>query len=386
MRRLAIALLVLAGLAAAAYLAFRPQAALQDLGASVVESTPQVVEGFARAYDVTPMEFPRDLGPHPQFQTEWWYYTGNLETADGRHFGYELTFFRRALAPPDQLPPRSSQWATNQIYLAHFTLTDVDGGQFHAFERISRGAAGLAGAQSEPHYAVWLEDWRVEMTGADTFELHAASEGLRLELSLRDEKGPVLQGEQGLSRKGAEPGNASYYYSQPRLASQGSVTIGDETLAVSGQSWKDHEFSTSVLNSEQIGWDWFSLQLNDGYELMLYNLRRADGQPDPFSSGTLIAPDGGTTALSGDDFTITALGSWRSPHSGAEYPMGWRIELPAHGVELDVQPYLRDQELNLTFVYWEGAVHLTGRHQGAAVSGVGYVELTGYAAPFNGDF
>jgi predicted secreted hydrolase len=250
---------------------------------------------------------------------------------------------------------------------------------------LSRGAAGLAGAQGDP-YAVWLEDWRVEATGANTYELHAANEDLAIELALTDEKGPILQGDRGYSQKSAELGNASYYYSQTRLASQGTITIGDERFEVSGLSWKDHEFSTAVLSDEQVGWDWFSIQLDDGYELMLYALRRADGSPDAFSSGTLIAPDGSTTHLAHDDFEISALATWRSPHSGAEYPMGWQIRIPSQQIELEITPYLRDQELNLTFIYWEGAVHLQGRHAGQAVSGVGYVELTGYAAPFNGQF
>jgi predicted secreted hydrolase len=371
-------------LVAAAYLAFAPAVEPDELSAEVV-STPQVIEGFTRAEGVRPFTFPQDFGPHPDFQTEWWYYTGNLKTADGRHFGYELTFFRRALAPLAQLPPRSSEWATNQIYLAHFTLTDVDGEDFYAFERLSRGAAGLAGAQGDP-YAVWLEDWRVEASGANSYQLRAANEGLAIELTLTDEKGPILQGDRGYSQKSAELGNASYYYSQTRLAAQGTITIGDEHFEVSGLSWKDHEFSTAVLSNEQVGWDWFSIQLDDGYELMLYDLRRADGSPDAFSSGTLIAPDGSTTHLAHDDFEISALSSWRSPHSGAEYPMGWRIRIPSQQIELEVTPYLRDQELNLTFIYWEGAVHLQGSHAGQAVGGVGYVELTGYAAPFNGQF
>lgn len=384
MRRLAPLLLLVLGLAAAAYFAFRPPARPDNLNASV-QSTPQVIEGFARAEGPRELSFPADFGPHPDFQTEWWYYTGNLETADGRHFGYQLTFFRRGLLPPSQLPPRGSQWATGQVYMAHFTITDVQASDFYATERFSRGAAGLAGAQGEP-YAVWLEDWRVEATGPDTFSLYAANEGLHLELSLHDAKGPILQGDRGYSRKGEEPGNASYYYSQTRLLTEGRLTIGDETFQLSGLSWKDHEFSTSVLTSEIAGWDWFSLQLNNGYELMLYQLRAADGSVLPRSSGTLVAPDGSTTQLFAGDFVLTPLSQWRSPHSGAEYPASWRISLPAHNLQLEVTPYLSDQELLHTFTYWEGAVRISGSQGGQSVSGSGYVELTGYAEPFNGDF
>jgi predicted secreted hydrolase len=373
-------LILVAGLA----YAFWPQAEADDLNAVVV-STPETIEGFARAEGVAPLIFPRDFGPHPEYQTEWWYYTGNLETADGRHFGYQLTFFRRGLLPPSQLPGRSSDWATNQIYMAHFTLSDVDGESFQAYERFSRGAAGLAGAQADP-YRVWLEDWQVELTAPDTYSLRAANDEIAIDLTLTDAKGPILQGDQGYSQKGAEPGNASYYYSQTRLESEGQVTIDGENFAVSGLSWKDHEYSTAVLGADEVGWDWFSLQFSDGYELMLYSLRHADGSVDPYSSGTLIAPDGSATHLAREDFIIQAQGSWRSPHTEAEYPMGWVIRIPSQQLEFEITPCLRDQELNLTFIYWEGAVQVSGTHAGATISGVGYVELTGYAEPFNGQF
>lgn len=383
MRRLLPITLLFAAAAALIY-SFWPAAQDEDLNAVVV-STPISIEGFRRAEGVAPLNFPADFGPHPDFQTEWWYYTGNLETADGRHFGYQLTFFRRGLLPPSQVPGRESDWATNQIYMAHFTLTDVDGESFLAYERFSRGAAGLAGAQADP-YRVWLEDWQVKLTGPNTYQLTAANENIAIDLTLTDEKGPILQGDQGYSQKGAEPGNASYYYSQPRLVSVGSVRIGDETFAVSGLSWKDHEYSTAVLAADEVGWDWFSLQFSDGYELMLYNLRRADGSIAAFSSGTLIAPDGSTTALAYGDFVITAQDTWHSPQTGADYPMGWSVSVPSADLEFEITPYLRDQELDLTFIYWEGAVQISGTHRGDAISGAGYVELTGYAAPFNGQF
>jgi len=384
MRR-AIAILVLLLVATvAAFYAVRPQPESDELSAQVV-STPDSIAGFARAERPAALSFPTDFGPHPDYQTEWWYYTGNLETADGRHFGYELTFFRSALLPASQAPERISDWVANQIYMAHFSVTDVQGESFRAFERFSRGAAGLAGAQAGP-YQVWLEDWRVEQTGENTYYLVAANEDLALDLELHDAKGPILQGIDGYSQKGPEPGNASYYYSETRLETQGQITIGSETFAVSGLSWKDHEYSTAVLSAGQVGWDWFSIQLDDGYELMLYQIRQADGSIDPFSSGTLIAPDGGTQPLSRADFEITPQGSWRSPHSAADYPMGWHISIPSIDLELDLDPYLEDQELNLTVIYWEGAVQIMGSHNGQAVNGVGYVEMTGYAEPFNGQF
>jgi predicted secreted hydrolase len=216
--------------------------------------------------------------------------------------------------------------------------------------------------------------------------LSAQNEGLAIELTLADGKGPVAHGEAGYSQKGPDPGNASHYYSQTRLLAEGSIQIGDEAFEVSGQGWSDHEYSTSVLSAGQVGWDWFAIQLDDGSEVMMYIIRRADGSIDPFSSGTLIAPDGSTQALAREDFAIQAHDLWRSPHSGAEYPLGWTVSIPSAGLQLELSPYLLDQELNLSTIYWEGAVQISGSRDGHLIGGMGYVEMTGYAEPFNGDF
>lgn len=340
--------------------------------------------GYRHADGSLALEFPRDFGPHNDFQSEWWYYTGNLQTAQGRHFGFQLTFFRRAIQPAEQRQPRDSDWAAEQVYMAHFTLTDVDAGSFRYFERFSRGSAGLAGAEIDPTYAVWLEDWSVEQVGEDAYRLRAAQDGLALDLRLTDQRGPVLQGENGLSVKGPEPGNASYYYSQTRLLAEGMIRVPEGEFTVSGLSWKDHEYSTSALSPGVVGWDWFSLQLDDGSDLMLYRLRQQDGSEDPFSSGTLVRADGSTRTLTPEDFRITATGEWRSPHSGATYPAGWRIEIPSENLKFEITPYLADQELNLSFVYWEGAVQLRGTQAGQPVTGNGYVELTGYESSMQG--
>ncbi|HEY4718587.1 MAG TPA: lipocalin-like domain-containing protein [Anaerolineales bacterium] len=376
---LAMGVLALAGL-------FLARSAGDDTElAAQVRATPRSIEGFTRASGPQPFDFPTDFGPHPDYRTEWWYYIGNLDTADGRHFGFELTFFRVALLPANLAAPRASDWAANQIYMAHFALTDVSGGQFHAFQRFARGALGLAGAQASP-FRVWLEDWQVAQAGEGIYLLKAANEGLALELRLIDRKGPVPHGEEGYSQKGPDPGNASYYYSQTRLQVEGDIYIGDETFAVSGLSWSDHEYSTSVLSAGQVGWDWFAIQLDDGSEVMLYAVRRADGSIDPFSSGTLIEADGSTQTLGLEDFAIETLDLWRSPHTDAEYPSGWKLTIPSAGLQLELSPYLLDQELKLSTIYWEGAVEISGTQHGQPVSGVGYVELTGYAEPFNGDF
>ncbi|HEY3569414.1 MAG TPA: lipocalin-like domain-containing protein [Thermoanaerobaculia bacterium] len=354
-----------------------PHASLSVAGALRTSSD----QGYAKALAPREFHFPADHGPHPEFRTEWWYYTGNLATAEGRRFGFQLTFFRSALAPT--APERASAWATRQAWLAHFTVSDVAGKRFHSFERWSRGAVGLAGAQGEP-FRVWVKDWAAE--GAPVFPMRLrAAEGpggeTAIDLVLQEGKPPVLQGERGLSRKGAEPGDASYYYSLTRMPTSGTVRVDGQSFPVTGASWMDREWSTSSLGRDQVGWDWLALQLSDGWDVMLYRLRRADGSADPTSSGTLIAPDGASRPLHLTDFQLEGSGEWRSPRSGARYPARWRVRVPGEELDLDVRPLLADQELDVSFRYWEGAVAIEGTHHGRPVQGQGYVELTGYAAP-----
>ncbi len=355
---------------------------------SRVEGLPQIdanIEGFSRAEGPPDFVFPQDHGPHPDFLTEWWYYTGNLEGADGQRFGYQLTFFRRAVRPAAERIERESDWSAEQIYLAHFALSDIRGGKFHAFERYERGAAGLAGATADPLYRVWLHDWQVEQTGEDTFRLSAKAGEVALDLTLTDRKGITLQGDRGYSRKGAEPGNASLYYSQTRLESAGRVALDGESIPVTGWSWLDREISTSVLSDGQIGWDWFAIQLDDGSEMMLFHIRNKDGSIAEYSQGTFIAPDGTATSLKREDFSITPEATWRSPHSGGVYPSRWRLQVPGQNIDLRVEPLMADQELQVSVVYWEGAVRVSGSRNGAPVSGYGYTELTGYAQSLEGD-
>ncbi len=349
-------------------------------------------EGFLRATGPKDLVFPADHGPHLDYQTEWWYYTGNLVAPGGQRFGYQLTFFRRALVPPPLRSERESQWAADQVYMAHFALTDVEDRSYHAFERFSRGAAGLAGAQATP-YRVWLDDWQVEEVEPGVTRLRAQigpadaaeSQGtLSLDLLLKDRKGPILQGDRGFSPKGPQPGNASYYYSLTRMETRGTVHIGEVRYQVSGLSWMDHEWSTSGLAADQIGWDWFSIQLDDGSELMVFQLRKEDGSIDLYSSGTFVAPDGNTRHLGHEDFEIRVEDSWRSPNSGATYPAGWTLVVPKLDLTLSIDPYLSDQELIVSYAYWEGAVEVEGERAGQAVSGSGYVELTGYAGSMQG--
>lgn len=341
--------------------------------------------GFSRALNPMDFVFPRDHGPHPEFQTEWWYYTGNLQADNGDRYGYQLTIFRRGLtpgaAPTDGL-------LTNQVYFAHFAVTDVAGNAHRATERFSRGAGGLAGAQGEPTYAVWLEDWRIDALNADgsTVRLRAADAGLALDLELRSGKPIVLQGDRGLSPKSAAPGNASYYVSYTRMTTTGTLTLDGQVVTVGGESWFDHEWSTSALGPQGQGWDWFSLQLSDGRELMLFQIRNIDGTLDPVSGGTLIAADGSTTRLLAGDVRLEPLETWTSPRTGATYPIAWRVRIPAAGLDLTVRAQIPAQEMPLAFSYWEGAVAIAGTADGQAVSGYGYLEMTGYLGSMQGVF
>jgi predicted secreted hydrolase len=336
----------------------------------------QQAAGYAHVTAPRQFVFPRDHGPHPEYATEWWYYTGNLDADDGRHFGFQLTFFRSALAPT--APQRASDWATTNIYMAHFAITDVAGNTFHAFDRFSRGAAGLAGATGDP-YRVWLEDWNAEGSGPAgmTMRLHAAQDEVALDLALATDRPVVLNGDRGLSQKGAAAGNASYYYSLTRMATQGAISIAGQRYTVHGLAWMDHEFGTSALEPGTVGWDWFAVQLADGRDLMYVRLRRTDGAGYMF--GTLVAADGSTRNLASADVTLEILDTWRSPRSDAQYPSAWRLRVPSAGLDLHLTPWLADQELPLAVVYWEGAVKVEGTADGKPISGNGYVEMTGYA-------
>jgi predicted secreted hydrolase len=335
------------------------------------------LEGYTRADAPREFHFPKDHGPHPGFRTEWWYWTGNLSTADGHEFGYQLTLFRSALAPGDE--PRTSAWGTRYVFMGHLALSDIGGGRFHATERFSRAALGLAGARTEP-FRVWLEDWSAEAVGdgALPMKLTAWGDGVSLSLVLEGGKPPVLQGDRGLARKGPAPGNASYYYSLTRMPSRGQVTVDGRAYEVTGESWMDREWSTRPLGENQVGWDWFSLHLSDGSELMYYQLRQRDGSPDPFSAGTLVPARGEPVRLSREDVRLEVLDTWKSPR-GTTYPARWRLSVPSQRLSLDITPALADQELPVSVRYWEGSVRLSGTREGQPVQGRGYVELTGYS-------
>lgn len=333
---------------------------------------------WARAEAVRRFSFPADHAAHDDYRNEWWYVTGHLRDAHGRRYGYQFTLFRIGLAPGPA--PTDSAWRAHQWYLGHFAVSDLDGERrHHARERYSRAALGLAGATAAP-LAIWLEDWRLD-GGTDAgfpMRLRARDGELAIDLELTPLAPVMLQGEDGLSRKSSEPGNASYYYSFPRLASRGTLTLAGRPLPVTGTSWLDREWSTSALGPGQSGWDWFALQLADGRNLMLYRLRRSDGSTDPHSAGTLADATGHTTRLGADDFELTPEGRWTSPDGAASYPAGWRLRIAGAGLDLQVRPQLADQEMRLSVRYWEGAVAVDGHDANGRVHGEGYLEMTRY--------
>ncbi len=339
-------------------------------------------DSFRKVTGPRAFEFPRDHGMHDDYRTEWWYFTGNLADAAGRAFGYQLTFFRLALNKQldKQLDDRASAWHSEHVFMAHFAVTDIEGGKFHGFERFNRAGAGLAGA-AESSMDVWLDNWSARSPKDREFPINllASTGEISLELELEQGKAMVLQGDAGLSQKNSVPGNASYYYSFTRMPSSGTVTIGKQQFDVSGLSWMDREWSSSALDQDQIGWDWFSLQLDNNCELMLYRFRRKDGSRDPFSYGVYVPDNAAPIKLGADEFQITTNNTWRSSNSETLYPVGWTIEVPRLGIALNVDAALENQEWNRSFRYWEGAVTFSGDSDGAAVRGTGYVEMTGYA-------
>lgn len=327
--------------------------------------------GFEKALTPRPFEFPQDHGPHFGFRNEWWYVTGNLRDEAGRRYGFQLTFFRHQLRPETG---ETTGWQAPQIYMAHFAVTDIDAGDYQFFERFGRPAANIAGASAQP-IAVWLDDWRLESLDNQEWQLQAQAGSLRLQLQLTPGYAPVAQGDGGLSRKSATPGNASFYYSIPQMRASGRLRDRHGVdVSVSGKAWLDREWSTSALDADQAGWDWFALQLNDGRALMLYQLRRADGRADPFSYAALIAADGRKQILAPEQFELIPLDYWKSP-SGARYPIRWRLRIASQDIDWHVNAALPQQWFNGSVRYWEGAVSIESN---ASRIGEGYLEMTGY--------
>lgn len=359
--------------------ALRPQreiSALLTLGAGANGASQSVsralntgdAAGFARVTGPRELQFPADHGPHPEYQTEWFYYTGNLQSSTGRQYGYQLTFFRRGIAPSP--PNRASNWAARDIYFAHFAVTDVDANKFFATAKVARGGdIGLAGASATP-FKVFVEDWSTSGT-AEQPRLRAASDQVAIDLTLQAAKPMTLQGDRGYSPKSTGEGNATYYYSFTRMNTSGTITIDGTPVSVTGLSWFDREWGTNPLSAEQIGWDWFGLHLNDGRDLMIGRIRRKDGGSDLI--GSITGANSSTPEYFLSDVTLTPLDTWTSPRTGISYPSRWRLAIPAAQLDLTIEAMVADQELNVGLVYWEGAVAVRGN-----VEGSGYAELTGY--------
>lgn len=336
--------------------------------------------GFKKAVEKIRFKFPEDNGAHPEFRTEWWYFTGNLETKTGRKFGYQFTIFRTALSPDKA--ERNSDWNSNQIYMGHFTITDIENNDFYYSEKFCRDGNYLAGAVAAP-LKIWVEDWQVNEVAVlpdkefPEVKLSAGTDETAIELFLTPVKNIILQGEEGLSKKSGEDGNASYYYSITRIRTNGKVKINDEEFEVTGYSWLDREWSTSALSPEQKGWDWLSLQLDNDFEVMYYQMRKKDGSADNFSKGAIVNPQGEKENIFLQDVILSVTEYWTNDE-GMRYPSGWKLLVPSKQIELIITPAVKNQELKLSVRYWEGSVIVSGKFGTENVTGRGYVELTGY--------
>jgi len=347
-------------------------------------------QDFKRALPGRTFSFPQDHFSHPEFKTEWWYFSGHLYDQEKKSYGYQLTFFRTGLKRETQT---KSKWSIQNLYFAHLGVTDESKKRFEYREKISRGSLGEAGASSyereERPFRVWVEDWFLEGKGAAMRDhsLRGGNQDFGIELLLTPEKKPVIHGQNGISQKAEGEGYASHYYSITRLKTEGKIFLKKKEIPVQGRSWMDHEFGSTQLRGYQIGWDWFGIQLENGVDLMIYQIRHRDGKTDPYSSGTIIFSDGSQQHLPLKEFQIEVLERWKSKKTGATYPSEWRIVVPGHRIELMLTPTVKDQELitqeSTRVTYWEGSVKVEGKYQGQRVRGMGYVELTGYAKPFS---
>jgi predicted secreted hydrolase len=349
--------------------------------------------GFLQVTGPCKLEFPRDHAPHPGFRNEWWYYTGNLTSETGRRFGYQLTFFRYQLTPfggSVEWPDPPSAWRTRQIYLGHAAVSDISAKRHLQAEKVGREGLeglGLGGwVQYGSDVTLFLPGWSAVIF-TDSHKIAASGDDFTFQLELKPAKAPVKHGIDGYSRKGSTPERASCYYSFSRLETSGTITIGGKSIPVKGESWMDHEFSTAPLEPGTVGWDWFSIQLADKSEIMIFLLRQEDGGLNPASSGSYIDSRGGLRHLDRSYFDVGAISTWKSKASGAIYPSGWRIKIPLLDIAVEIQSNLPDQEMRTSastgVTYWEGSVSVKGTKRGSPIEGHGYVELTGYAGPFS---
>lgn len=341
-------------------------------------------DGYQRALPGYEFRFPRDHGSHPDFRTEWWYFTGNVQDEWGKPFGFKMTIFRSATAPPEGRV--ESALAANQVYLCHFAISDVAGRDHQAWETVGREGFDQARA-STVNLDVGLKDFSILMAPDETITLKAGKDHAGLDLKLSPAKPFVIHGEKGIHQKADIAGQASHYITYTRLNTTGTLRWRDKAYTVSGLSWMDHEFGSDYLSDSQAGWDWFAIQLDNGYDLMLYQLRNKDGSANTHSIGSIVDKQGNLTPIRGSDFVIEQTGSWESPKTGGVYPMGWKIRLRQQDSLLTITPAFPDQEMVMQdytrTAYWEGAVRIGGTWGDSSTAGKGYVELVGYAGSFD---
>jgi predicted secreted hydrolase len=327
--------------------------------------------------------FPRDHHTHPEFKTEWWYFTGNLRDESGRRFGYQLTFFRQGIRPPSLRGNTTSRFICDEFKFAHFALSDPSGERFRFVQKTSRGAFGEAGFSDVDRLA-WIDDWELRQSG-EGMRFNAINADVALSLEVKPQKPWVIHGHDGVSQKAAGEGRATHYYSGTRLATDGELTIDGIKAAVRGSSWFDQEWGSNQLTPEQIGWNWFALQFDDGTELMLYQMRLKAGEVDATSSGTFIDRDGSTRHLGSGDYKVVPKRWWTSKATGGRYPIGWEIEVPSLELKCAVSTPMEKQELEIApIAYWEGMIDAEGTRAGRVLKGEGYLELTGYAGALVG--
>ena len=332
--------------------------------------------------ELDPVKLPRDLYAHHNAQTEWWYYTGHAETDSGKKFGFELVFFKRR-TDLDKFSFVPVRIFGNPIYFAHFAITDIDGKKFrYAHRKSSNGWFDFPASASEDHFHLRLGDWSLRESHGTHILRATVGDDVVFEANLKPTKKPILNGSEknGVSFK--DEGQASRYFSYTRMEMEGDIIWNGETEHFSGSAWMDREFGTWTATEKQKGWDWFSVQLNDETELMCYQLRDSLNAVSIYSSGVFVRKDGEYTPLANEDFTIEPTGFWRSPHTKATYPSGWKVKVPKFELDLTVKPVIEDQEIDsrgtTMIIYWEGACVVEGKAGENDVQGRAYVELVGY--------
>ena len=332
---------------------------------------------FSYAVVSREFSFPNDHGAHPNYRSEWWYFTGNVYDENHRNYAFDITIFRFGLEP--SMSDAADSLRASQIFLGHFAISDVQAERYLNAEKYSRELPGVTGISAAP-VRIQLENWHMQQIDSETetWELYAATEEFGLNLELTALRPVALQGERGLSRKSSTEGNASYYYSIPKLKVNGELWFDEQQVSVSGNAWFDREWSTSALEQGQVGWDWFGLHLDDETELMYYQIRHANGKRNEQSHGKLFLDEGKTEINLGNDVTLQPLAYWRSPKTKARYPVAWRLTAKEHDLDLTISAKFNAQEWQSSFIYWEGSVSVIGRFRSKPVDGEGFLEMTGY--------